>query len=75
MARSKSAVITPAEKKELAKATKVELKEAQAAAKALVASKKAKDKEYAGFIKQHEKDAKAADKKVADLTAKLDALK
>lgn len=73
MARKPSVVLTPAEKKELVKSLKSEVKEAAAAVKALAAEQKLVAKARKAEDTEFNKRLAAAEKAAATATAKLEA--
>lgn len=74
MARAKSVVLTPAEKKAAVKTLKGDIKVADSTVKAAVKAKAAEDKAYAAKTKVLVKDIAAKTKAAETLKAKLAAL-
>jgi hypothetical protein len=74
MARSKSAVLSPADKKAVVTDIKLRLKEAQNGLKASTGVLKLADRAYAGAIKLAEKEAKAFNTIITKLSGELTAV-
>lgn len=74
MARSKSVVLTPAEKKGVVANLKNQIKEATAALKTLAAAEKARAKARTAEDKAHAKDVAVVGKTLAGFQAQLEAV-
>lgn len=74
MARNKSIILTPAEKKAVVADLKMKIKAAKDADKAVQAKRKAAEKAHAAFVKGSDKEIAVSAKTLTSLNAQLNAL-